>query len=412
MKVKAALREGVKGSDMAVIYRTNSQSRALEDSFRRERIDYHIVAGIKFYERKEVKDLLSYMRVVVNPKDSLALARIINVPTRGIGATSLRKIEDEAVRLNLSLWELVERVVSQPTEHKHVGLSAKVMSSLGGLVTLIHEVQVLEAGPNPLPSYSYEKLLHESGYLEMLKADRSHEGAARLENLDELLTALKSFEGTTDTPTLIGFLETITLDSEKQVDVNASVGFMTAHGSKGLEYLRVFIAGAEDNLFPSFRSLESGGTAVEEERRLFYVAMTRAMEHLTITFAQGRMLWGSLKFNGPSQFVGEIPAAYFEKKFHGTGPVAAPVRHDEFDQRSHDDDSYGGPVLQQRRSPARVSALYVSGQKVLHALYGQGTVLESEGAGADEKILIMFRDGVKKRFMVKFAPLQRVEEAP
>lgn len=407
-EVKRIMREGGQGSDIAIIYRTNSQSRSLEDSFRRERLDYHIVAGIKFYDRKEVKDMLSYMRVVVNPKDSLAFSRIINVPTRGIGVTSLRKIEDEAVRLNLSLFELVEKIVNQPSEHRHVGLSGKVMTSLGSLVGLIHEVQALEAGPEPLPSYSYEKLLHESSYLEALKADRSHEGAARLENLEELLTALKQFEGGQEKPTLVGFLETITLDSEKQVDVNASVAFMTAHGSKGLEYPYVFIAGAEDNLFPSFRSLEAGGMAVEEERRLFYVAMTRAMKHLTVTFAQGRMLWGSLKFNGPSMFIGEIPIDYINKKFFGTGP--APKR-DDFAQEhpDYDGDVFGGErVIQQRKPAPRSTSVYASGQKVLHALYGEGTVMESEGGGADEKIMIMFRDGAKKRFLVKFAPLQRL----
>lgn len=410
-QIKKLLNADEPGSDIAIIYRTNSQSRAIEDALRKERITYHIVAGIKFYDRKEVKDLLSYMRVVVNPKDSLAFSRIINVPARGIGATSLRKIEDEAVRLNSSLLEIVERITAQPAEYKHVGLSGKVMSSLSGLVNLIQEVQALEAGPNPLPSYSYEKLLHESGYLQFLKADRSHEGAARLENLEELLTAIKQHETSSDQPTLLGFLETITLDNNKEEDGAESVALMTAHGSKGLEYPYIFLAGAEDNLFPSFRSLEAGGTAVEEERRLFYVAMTRAMKKLTITFAQGRMLWGSLKFNGPSQFIGEIPKNYLEWNFFGTGPQNKGRTYDDFSQEhpDYDGDVFGGEkVYQQRKAPAPKNSLYESGSKILHALYGEGTVLESEGTGADEKVMIMFRDGVKKRFMVKFAPLQRL----
>ncbi len=410
--IQGLIEEGVKGSDVAVIYRTNSQSRSLEDALRRERIPYHIVAGIKFYDRKEVKDMLSYMRVVVNPKDSLAFSRIINVPARGIGATSLRKLEDAAVEANCSLYEVVERVVADPIAHKHVGLTGKVMSALHSLVSLIQEVQVLEGGEAPLPSYSYEKLLHESGYLQFLKADRSHEGAARLENLEELLTALNQYEAGQERPTLVGFLETITLDSEKEEDRSVSVSLMTAHGSKGLEYPYVFLAGAEDNLFPSFKSLEQGGRAVEEERRLFYVAMTRAMRGLTITFAQGRMLWGSIKFNGPSQFVGEIPKEYVEWRFHGTTSRGATAASWDDHVQSHPDydgDVYGGePIIQQRRSTPRSPSAYASGAKVLHALYGEGTVMESEGAGADEKILIMFRDGVKKRFMVKFAPLQRL----
>lgn len=410
-EVKRLLKQGEQGSDMAIIYRTNSQSRSIEDAFRKERISYHIVAGIKFYDRKEVKDMLSYMRVVVNPKDSLAFSRVINVPTRGIGTTSLRKIEDEAVRLNISLFEVVERIVAAPLDYKHVGLTAKVMSALGGLVSLIQEVQALEQGPNPLPSYSYEKLLHESGYLAALKADRSHEGAARLENLEELLTAIKQHEAATEQPTLLGFLETITLDNNNEEDAEASVALMTAHGSKGLEYPYIFLAGAEENLFPSYRSIEIGGTAIEEERRLFYVAMTRAMKRLTITFAQGRMLWGQLKFNGPSQFIAEIPKNFIEWNFFGTGPQTRMSNFDDHSQThpDYDGDVYGGErVFQQKKVAPLKTSLYESGAKVLHALYGEGTVLESEGSGPDEKIMIQFRDGVKKRFMVKFAPLQRL----
>lgn len=413
-QLKSLMKKGVQGSEIAIIYRNNSQSRALEDALRRERIPYHIVAGIKFYDRKEVKDMLCYMRVVVNPKDSLAFTRIINTPARGIGATSLRKLEDQAVASNLSLYELVEQVVENPSEYRHVGLSAKVMSSLGSLVGLIQEVQALEGGSGHLPSYSYDKLLHDSGYLEFLKADRTHEGAARLENLQELSTALKQYEQHQEAPGLTGFLETITLDSEVEVDKSATVSLMTAHGSKGLEYEYVFVSGAEENVFPSFKSIERGGTAIEEERRLFYVAMTRAMKGLTITFAQGRMLWGSLKFNGPSQFINEIPKTHIEWSFQGTSGSSSGggSRYQEsFDEHPDYDE---GAVFhverthQQRPAAPKVNSQFVSGSKVLHALYGEGLVVESEGMGSDEKILIKFKDGVQKRFMVKFAPLQRL----
>lgn len=409
--IKNIVKDGGAGSEIAIIYRTNSQSRSIEDALRKERIPYHIVAGIKFYDRKEVKDMLSYMRVVVNPKDSLAFSRIINVPARGIGTTSLRKIEDEAVRLDISLFEVVEKITNQPFEYKHVGLSSKVMSSLSVLVNIIQEVQVLEQSDNPLPSYSYEKLLNESGYLDFLKADRSHEGAARLENLEELLTAIKQHESSSEQPTLLGFLETITLDTTKEEDIEESVALMTAHGSKGLEYPYIFVAGAEENLFPSYRSIEIGGTAIEEERRLFYVAMTRAMKRLCITFAQGRMLWGSLKFNGPSQFIAEIPKNYIEWNFFGTGPQSKMSNFDDHaqDHPDYDGDVYtGDKVYYQKKVNLPKSSLYESGTKVLHALYGEGKVLESDGSGADEKVVIMFQDGVKKRFMVKFAPLQRL----
>ncbi len=412
-EIKRLTREGVPGNEVAVIYRNNSQSRALEDALRKEKIPYHIVAGIKFYDRKEVKDMLCYMRVVVNPKDSLALTRIINTPARGVGATSLRKLEDEAVQQGLSLYELTEQVIENPASYRHLGLSAKVFSSLSSLVGLIQEVRALEGTPEHRPSISYEKLLHESGYLEFLKADRTHEGAARLENLEELATALTQHEEAQESPSLTSFLETITLDSEVKEDQSASVALMTAHGSKGLEYEYIFVTGAEENLFPSYRSIEQGGSAIEEERRLFYVAMTRAMKGLAISFAQGRMLWGTLKFNGPSQFINEIPKTHIEWLFKGTQARGEKQAH--FDESWDSGPDYDGDVYRvertfQQKLPSRAlpASQYPSGVRVLHALYGEGLVVESEGLGADEKILIKFKDGVKKRFMVKFAPLQRV----
>ncbi len=301
-QIKKLVQERVSLKDIAVFYRNNAHSRTIEDALRKEKFPYRVVAGIKFYDRKEVKDMISYMRVVVNKKDSLALTRVINTPARGVGATSLRKLEDEAVRLQLSLFELIEKIVEEPAEFRHLSLSGKVQSAIHQMVHLIQEVQVLET-QNHSPSFSYEKLLNESGYHEFLRADKSYEGAARLENLEELMSAIKQFEDSETEPNMVKFLEAITLDTsvaDSEDGVVDQVSLMTVHGSKGLEYPYVFLIGAEENIFPSFKSLEVGPTALEEERRLFYVAMTRAMKQLTITFAQGRMLWGSLKFNGPS----------------------------------------------------------------------------------------------------------------
>src|SRR5690606_25203159 len=192
-EIKKLHNEGVPLRDIAVFYRNNAHSRTIEDALRKEKFPYRVVAGIKFYDRKEVKDLIAYMRVVVNKKDSLALTRIINTPARGVGATSLRKLEDEAVRLQLSLFELLEKIVDAPSEFKHLSLSGKVQSAIYQMVQLIQEVQVIEL-QNHSPSFSYEKLLNESGYFEVLKADKTYEGAARLENLEELMSAIKQFE--------------------------------------------------------------------------------------------------------------------------------------------------------------------------------------------------------------------------
>jgi DNA helicase-2/ATP-dependent DNA helicase PcrA len=409
-QIKKIVDKGVSLKDIAVFYRNNAHSRVIEDALRKEKFPYRVVAGIKFYDRKEIKDMISYMRVVVNKKDSLALTRIINTPARGLGATSLRKIEDEAVRLQLSMFELIERIVQAPYEFKHLSLSAKVMSAISQLTHLIHEVMVME-GAQTLPSLSYEKLLNESGYFELLRADKTYEGSARLENLEELMSALKQFEENEDQPSLLKFLETITLDTTSEESTGESISLMTVHGSKGLEYPYVFLVGVEDNIFPSYKSLESGPTAIEEERRLFYVAMTRAMKELTISFAQGRMLWGSLKFNGPSQFIHEIPSQYYKWLSYQTTAKKndfGDTQYDDFDQsQNYGEGSFNSDKVYQTKKIKDVAS-FPAGSKILHTLYGNGTVLDSEGSGPEEKVTILFRDGIKKKFMVKFAPLQKI----
>ena len=411
-EIKKLAQGGVSLKDIAVFYRNNAHSRPIEDALRKEKFPYRVVAGMKFYDRKEVKDMISYMRVVVNKKDSLALTRIINTPARGVGATSLRKLEDEAVRLQLSLFELIEKIVEEPHEFKHLSLSGKVNSAISQMVHLIQEVQVMETN-NHLPSHGYEKLLNESGYFDFLKADKSYEGAARLENLEELLSAIRQYEESEEeSPSMMRYLENITLDTSTTTEgPQDQVSLMTVHGSKGLEYPYVFLIGIEENIFPSYKSLEVGATALEEERRLFYVAMTRAMKHLTITFAQGRMLWGSLKFNGPSQFLHEIPSSYYRWDFYQTGSKKAEFNnfdsYDDFDQSPKDEETYYKDKVYQQKKAVSHKNNYPSGSKIVHALYGEGTVLDSEGLGHDEKVTILFRDGIRKKFMVKFAPLQR-----
>ncbi len=412
-RIRELVLEGVSLKDIAVFYRNNSQSRMIEDVLRKEKFPYRVVAGIKFYDRKEIKDILAYMRVVINKKDSLALTRIINTPARGVGPTSLRKLEDEAVRLNVSLYEIIEKISSQPQEYKYLNLSAKVLSAISQLVQLITETQLLEQD-KITPIFSYEKLLNESGYLDFLKTDKSYEGMARLENLDELSSALKQFEESTVEPTLEKFLEEITLDSNTSQEngVVDEISLMTVHGSKGLEYPYVFLIAAEDNIFPSYKSLESGSSAIEEERRLFYVAMTRAMKELVITFSQARMLWGSLKFNGPSQFIYEIPSKYYRWIQHqsiGHKHSSEKFENYDFDQTTNSYDDFGSEKVYQRKvTPSLIRSNYPTGSKIKHSLYGEGTVLDSEGSGDEEKVTILFKDGIRKKFMVKFAPLQKV----
>jgi len=421
-------KSGVSFKEMAVFYRSNAQARLVEDALRKYKIQYRVIGGVKFYERKEIKDMLSYLRLIINAKDSLALSRIINVPARGVGATSLRKLEMEAVNSNCSLWESIEKIVENTAQYGHIKLSAKIKSTLSEFVTLISELRHLDQN-KVKPSLIYEKILHESGYYSFLKANKDYETLARLENLDELLNAITQFEESAEVPTLSGFLETITLDSSSDFDeanlVNqGEVSLMTVHGAKGLEFTHAFVIGVEENLFPSYRSVDGGETAMEEERRLFYVAMTRAMIKLYITFAQGRMLFGQVKFNGPSRFIDEIPEKLYTWKKLKSAPRAGEEynsgwegsskfgsrneeNYDPYDQ-SQETKYDNEEVVYQVREPVRESfhqPKFPKGSKVVHSLYGIGKVEDSEGAGADEKVLIRFSDGNRKKFMVKFAPI-------
>ncbi|MBC7715259.1 MAG: UvrD-helicase domain-containing protein [Rhizobacter sp.] len=414
---------GTPYKEMAVFYRSNAQARQIEDALRKYKIQYRVIGGVKFYERKEIKDMLSYLRLVINSKDSLALSRIINVPARGVGATSLRKLEVEAMNNNTSLWDIIEKIVDHSADYTHIKLSAKIKSSLSEFVTLINELRHLDQNKIK-PSTIYEKVLHESGYYAFLKANKDYETLARLENLDELLNAITQFEESAEVPTLSGFLETITLDSSSDFDeaaklIDGEISLMTVHGAKGLEFTHAFVVGAEENVFPSYRSVDGGEIAMEEERRLFYVAMTRAMIKLYITFAQGRMLFGQVKFNGPSRFIDEIPEKLFtwkklkghqEDRYDHSFTPGYQKNFDPYDQsqESHyDNEEVVYQIKETASAPLKSfhQPKFPKGASVVHSLYGAGKVEDSEGSGADEKVQIKFADGARKKFMVKFAPI-------
>lgn len=413
-EVKDLISTGIDPKEIAIFYRTNAQSRMIEDSLRKLKISYRVVAGIKFYERKEVKDLLSYLRCIVNDKDSLALSRVINTPVRGIGAITLRKIEDEAVKNDLSLLEMINKIVENPDEYKFLRLSSKVKNGLRAFANLIHEAKVLEA-EKAKPSEIYEKVLHESLYYETLESEKSYEAQGRLENLEELLSGIKQYEELEEAPTIVGFLETITLDTEVGEDeIDKQVSMMTTHGSKGLEYHYVFVTGCEETVFPSFQSMDDE-MGLEEERRLFYVAMTRAMKKLYICFADARMLWGSIRFNGASRFIDEIPEDYYKWSSLKKGSLSAsspkkkiqPGDFDLSDEFSQVGDYDSEEISYVRSKPVEVYK-FPEGSKVSHKLYGSGEVQSVEGFGADEKVVIKFSDGARKKFLVKFAPLEKI----
>ena len=379
-------------SEIAVFYRTNAQSRLIEDCLRRMNAPYRVIGGVKFYDRKEVKDVLGYLRMIVNPRDSLALLRVLNIPARGIGATTLKKLERESIERNCSLWETIKNIVNNPEQYVHLRLSTKIKYSLEEFATLISSAQQLNE-ENASPSVLYEKILHQSGYWQYLQSQKNYEAEARMENLQELLGAIKQYEESSLHPTVSGFLEEVALDIPNDENRNermrGEVSLMTVHGAKGLEFHYAFIVGAEENIFPSYRSLEEGGE--EEERRLFYVAMTRAMKRLYICFAQGRMLFGQVKFNGPARFIDEIPSHFYSwKKLSNPG---------EF-QRMNGSTKKNIPTKSWNNSQFR------RGRKIRHGIYGNGKVVSSEGFGQDEKVVIVFNDGSRKKFMVKYTPLE------
>ncbi len=406
-EIKKITASGESLNEIAVFYRTNGQSRIIEDYLRRSNISYRIVGGIKFYERKEIKDIISYLRLLTNEKDSLAFSRVINTPARGIGATTLRKLESLAVDKNTSLWGVVELIVENPDDFANLRISKNVRSRLLEFVTLIQDCKNL-IGLNEKPSIVYEKILHESGYINSLKIKKDYESIARLENLDELKNAIMQYEVSATDSSLSGFLESVTLDSTNDLVsveevMNGEVSLMTVHGAKGLEFPYVFIAGVEENLFPSFKSMESGESALEEERRLFYVAMTRAMKKLYILFAQGRMLFGQLKFNGPSRFVLEIPEKFYTWNKDTSDYSQASEWDDDFSQENLYDEE---PSFQLGKDYFK----YPEGTKISHAIYGDGIVKDVSGSGNDEKITIRFMDGSLKKFLVKFAPIVKIED--
>ena len=378
-------------SKIAVFYRTNAQSRLIEDYLRRTHTPYKVVGGVKFYDRKEIRDVLGYLRMIINPRDSLALSRVINVPARGIGATTLKKLERESLQRNNSLWETVHHIVNNPEGYGHLKLSMRIKSSFEKFVTLIDSIQELNREKVP-PSVLYEKILNQSGYWHFLESQKNLDAKARMENLQELMGAIKQYEESTLEPTVGGFLEQIALDAPNDENrgegMRGEVSLMTVHGAKGLEFHHVFIVGAEENIFPSYLSLEEGEDRIEEERRLFYVAMTRAMKGLCICFAQGRMLFGKIKFNGPSRFIDEIPSNFYSwKKL--SQPKISPGWNGN-----------GETTTVQNRSPFR------RGRRIRHGIYGKGKVVSSEGYGQDEKVVIMFNDGSRKKFMVQYSPLE------
>jgi DNA helicase-2/ATP-dependent DNA helicase PcrA len=376
-EVASLIDEGSSGSEIAVFYRTNAQSRVLEDVLVRQEIPYQVIGGPKFYERAEIKDAIAYLQVIDNSFDAVSLSRIANRPRRGIGDASLARLQTYADAQGISLWEALER----PEE---AGCGGAPLRAIERLRTLM-ESSMAGALELSVPEV-LERLLERSGYLEALEAERTVEAQGRIENLLEHVGVAREYQERSEQPTLSEFLQQLSLYSD-QDDLSAErslVTLMTLHNAKGLEFRAVFLIGMEEGVFPHSRSLEEQG--LEEERRLAYVGLTRAKERLTLTHASSRSLWGSRGFNLPSRFLDELPQDEIERER----------------LRPSSWSGYGAPTVSVRRDVPDLS----TGDSVRHSTLGEGIVTRIE---ADGTVTVRFaEDGVERRLMLDYAPLEKV----
>jgi len=381
--------EGGRGR-AAVLYRMNAQSRLFEESLLRHRIPYVVVGGVGFYERREVKDILAYLRLIVNPREPVALRRVLNVPPRGIGSRTVGELERLAAARGVALSEALGAAVDEAL------LPARATQPLAHFREMMDS---LRAAAEALTLKTLvERTLASTGYSAMLAAEDSHEAEDRLGNLAELLSAAAAYEAREDEPSLPGFLDSVSLLSDiDQARGDAPVVLMTLHSAKGLEFESVFLAGLEEGLLPHSRST-AGETrdALEEERRLCYVGMTRAMKHLHLTWAASRMVFGQRRLSEPSRFLLEIPRG--ELAITGETRRAPPVGRSTADAPR----ASSRPAAAEGGSPRE----FRPGARVRHPLFGVGTVLRSDGSGDDLKVTVSFAGIGAKRLVARYAGLE------
>ena len=405
--------------DFAILYRTNAQSRSMEEALRKQNIPYKIYGGLSFYDRKEIKDLLAYFRVVINPEDEQALLRIINYPARGIGKTSIERMMVVANEQRTSIWKCMESNVF-PQD-----FNMGTVNKFRDFMVMIKSFQTLQAKMNAFELAKH--ITNTIGLIKVLKEDDSPEGVSRVENVEELLNAIMEFSdrqvdettGETARVDLVQFMEDVALltDSEMKKDDsdNDYVSLMTIHSAKGLEFPYVYVVGMEENLFPGILSL-STREELEEERRLFYVAITRAMTKLTLSYAEQRYRYGNLTLSERSRFVDEIDANLIEQtqkaSFRGTTSTSGRPfgRFSEHGFRKIENtptarpEKTSQPAVPQNFEPSNPDLLQ-EGMRVMHQKFGAGTILSIEGAGANKKASVNFDAGGVKMLMLKFARL-------
>ncbi|CDR51940.1 DNA helicase PcrA [Staphylococcus schweitzeri] len=390
-------RNGKKYQDMAILYRTNAQSRVLEETFMKSNIPYTMVGGQKFYDHKEIKDLLSYLRMIANSNDDISLQRIINVPKRGVGPSSVEKIQNYALQNNISMFDALG-------EADFIGLSKKVTQECLNfyelIQNLIKEQDFLEIHE------IVDEVLKKSGYRDMLERENTLESRSRLENIDEFMSVPQDYEENTplEEQSLINFLTDLSLVADiDEADTENGVTLMTMHSAKGLEFPIVFIMGMEESLFPHIRAIKSDDDhEMQEERRICYVAITRAEEILYITHATSRMLFGRPQSNMPSRFLKEIPESLLEN--HSTSkrqtiqPKSTPFAKRGFSQRTTS------------TKKQVTSSDWNVGDKVMHKAWGEGMVSNVNEKNGSIELDIIFKSQGPKRLLAQFAPIEKKED--
>ena len=419
-----------KNGDFAVLYRTNAQSRSIEDALRKRGLDYRIYGGLSFYQRKEIKDVLSYLRIIINPADEEALKRIINFPGRGIGQTTIDRLIVSANEYNKSIFEVLKNLHELP-----ININGGTKTKLQNFATMIESFQIMSKTNNAFDLA--EHVCKASGLIQEFKKDGTPEGMTRMENIEELLNGIKDFvEGQQEiadsTGSLAEFLEDVALatdlDNEEGEDSD-KVALMTIHLAKGLEFEYVYIVGLEENLFPSAMSMNTR-SELEEERRLFYVALTRAKKQAYLTYALSRYRWGKLVDAEPSRFIEEIDEQYLEivtpKEERRFNPM---LSADIFGDVDTNTVRYKKPTYlkakPKAKEPFKITApknlkkvsesrsntnifdnKLIIGDVVNHLRFGKGNVLNIEGKGADLKAEIKFQNGGIKKLLLRFAKLE------
>jgi ATP-dependent DNA helicase UvrD/PcrA len=380
-QIAGLVEEGFSGSEIAIFYRMNAQSRVLEQTLRLHQIGYQVIGGPRFYERAEVKDATAYLQVLDNPADAVSLMRIANRPKRGIGDTTISRLVTYAENHGLTLFDALDR----PTEARLGTAAVKAVTGLKNLLdSLRSAAQELEV-PELL-----QAVLERSGTLDAYEAERTIEARGRIENLEAFVDGARQYTQEAEEPTLSGFLQEISLYSDQDAlgEEQSNVTLMTIHNAKGLEFRAVFVVGVEEEIFPSARSIEEQG--VEEERRLFYVGLTRAEEKLTLTHASSRLLWGRTTSHLPSRFLDELPDRQVERER----------------LRPSSWRSYGAPAQTHDIAPRTEHPSLATGDSVRHGTLGEGVITRIEPGGV---VTVRFAaDGSERKLMLDYAPLEKI----